>query len=112
MKALLLLLLALALPAHAEGDTPGDFDYYVVALSWSPTWCALTGDARRHDQCDARHAHGFILHGLWPQYGTGYPSDCRSPQRDPSRGQHARSRGLHKFCSAAGHPSHRARKGW
>jgi ribonuclease T2 len=89
MKALLLLLLALTHPAHAEGDPAGDFDYYVVALSWSPTWCALTGDARRHDQCDARHAHGFILHGLWPQYQTGYPSACRSPQRDPSRAETA-----------------------
>lgn len=89
MKALLLLLLALALPAHAEDDAPGDFDYYIMALSWSPNWCALTGDARRHDQCDARHAHGFILHGLWPQFETGYPSDCRSPQRDPSRAETA-----------------------
>jgi ribonuclease T2 len=89
MKALLLLLLALALPAHAEGEAPGDFSYYVMALSWSPNWCARTGDARRHDQCDARHAHGFILHGLWPQYETGYPSACRSPQRDPSRAETA-----------------------
>ncbi len=89
MKALLLLLLALPLPARAEGEAAGDFDYYVMALSWSPTWCALTGDDRKHDQCDARHAHGFILHGLWPQYETGYPSACSSPQRDPSRAQTA-----------------------
>jgi ribonuclease T2 len=89
MKALLLLLLALALPAHAEDRAAGDFDYYVVALSWSPNWCALTGDARRDDQCDARHAYGFTLHGLWPQYETGYPSACRSPQRDPSRAETA-----------------------
>ena len=22
-----------------RGSTPGDFDYYVLALSWSPTYC-------------------------------------------------------------------------
>ena len=85
MKAVLLLLLALALPAHAEGERAGDFDYYVVALTWSPNWCALEGDARDDDQCDARHAYGFTLHGLWPQYESGYPSGCRSAERDPSR---------------------------
>ena len=78
MKAVLLLVLALALPAHAEDDAAGDFDYFVMALTWSPNWCALEGDARRDDQCDARHAYGFTLHGLWPQYESGYPSGCRS----------------------------------
>ena len=87
MKAVLLLLLALALPAHAEGEQAGDFDYYVMALTWSPNWCALEGDARDDDQCDARHAYGFTLHGLWPQYESGYPSGCRSAERDPSRAE-------------------------
>ena len=87
MKAVLLLLLALALPAHAEGEQAGDFDYFVMALTWSPNWCALEGDARDDDQCDARHAYGFTLHGLWPQYESGYPSGCRSAERDPSRAE-------------------------
>ena len=87
MKAVLLLLLALALPAHAEGERAADFDYYVMALTWSPNWCALEGDARDDDQCDARHAYGFTLHGLWPQYESGYPSGCRSAERDPSRAE-------------------------
>ena len=89
MKAVLLLLLALALPAHAEDDAAGDFDYFVMALTWSPNWCALEGDARDDDQCDARHAHGFTLHGLWPQDETGYPSGCRTIARDPSRAETA-----------------------
>jgi len=89
MKAALLLLLALASPAHAQDDAAGDFDYYVMALTWSPNWCALTGDARGDDQCDARHAYGFTLHGLWPQYESGYPSDCRTTARDPSRAETA-----------------------
>src|ERR1700709_985537 len=30
---------------------PGDFDYYVLALSWSPGFCALSG-GRDRQQCD------------------------------------------------------------
>ncbi|MEO1549663.1 MAG: ribonuclease T2 [Pseudomonadota bacterium] len=71
----------------AAQDRAGAFDYYVLALSWTPSWCAIEGDARGSDQCDARHDHGFTLHGLWPQYETGYPQDCRSAERDPSRRQ-------------------------
>lgn len=75
--------------ARADGERAGDFDYYVMALSWSPTWCALTGDARNDPQCDPREAFSFVLHGLWPQFEQGYPSYCRTSQRDPSRGQSA-----------------------
>lgn len=74
----------LPLTAQADG-TPGEFDYYVLALSWSPNWCAVEGDARGSDQCDARHDHGWILHGLWPQYHHGWPSHCRSAEAPPSR---------------------------
>jgi ribonuclease T2 len=73
--------------AWAEGEKAGDFDYYVMALSWSPNWCATTGDARDADQCDPKHDYGWILHGLWPQFERGYPSNCRTSKRDPSRSQ-------------------------
>ena len=81
-------LLAWALSAGvalAEGERPGDFDYYVLALSWSPNWCAIEGDSKGSDQCDARHDHGWILHGLWPQFHRGWPSYCRTVERPPSR---------------------------
>lgn len=71
--------------ALAEGERPGDFDYYVLALSWSPNWCAIEGDSKGSDQCDARHDHGWILHGLWPQFHRGWPSYCRTVERPPSR---------------------------
>jgi ribonuclease T2 len=74
-----------ALPVLAEGERAGAFDYYVLSLSWSPNWCALEGDARGSDQCDARHDHGWTLHGLWPQFHRGWPSYCRTMQRPPSR---------------------------
>ncbi|ATG40857.1 ribonuclease T2 family protein [Phaeobacter piscinae] len=74
-------------PAKAEGEIAGQFDYYVLALSWSPNWCALEGDARKSDQCDPRHDHGWTLHGLWPQFHRGWPSYCRTAEAPPNRQQ-------------------------
>ena len=71
--------------ASAEGERAGDFDYYVLALSWSPSWCALEGDARNSPQCEAGTGHGWILHGLWPQFEEGWPSYCKGSERNPSR---------------------------
>ncbi|WP_208352256.1 ribonuclease T2 family protein [Pseudaestuariivita rosea] len=82
-------LLMMAGLAHAEGDRAGQFDYYVLSLSWTPNWCALEGDARGSDQCDARHDFGWTLHGLWPQYHRGWPSFCQTAERPPSRSQTA-----------------------
>lgn len=71
--------------AHAEGERAGEFDYYVMALSWNASWCAREGDQRGADQCEVRHDHGFTLHGLWPQHEDGWPQFCRSSKRDPSK---------------------------
>jgi ribonuclease T2 len=87
MRKALAMLLLLAGPLCAEGEPAGDFDYFILSLSWSPTWCALEGDRRGADQCDPRHDHGFTLHGLWPQDELGWPSDCPTAQRDPTRSQ-------------------------
>jgi ribonuclease T2 len=75
--------------AHAEGERAGDFDYYVLSLSWSAAWCALEGDARDDPQCDTGRGLTFILHGLWPQYEDGWPSYCRTGERDPARAETA-----------------------
>lgn len=80
---------ALASPAGAEGERAGDFDYYVLSLSWSAAWCELEGDARNDPQCDAGRGLTFVLHGLWPQYEEGWPSFCRTAERDPSRSETA-----------------------
>ena len=77
--------MALCGPVLAEGERAGEFDYYVMSLSWSPNWCAVTGDARNDPQCDAGTGFSFTLHGLWPQNENGYPSYCRTGARDPSR---------------------------
>ena len=63
--------LLLASAAAAKGERTGEFDYYVMALSWSPNWCALEGAAKGSPQCDTKEDHGWVLHGLWPQYHRG-----------------------------------------
>ncbi|MHA1128969.1 MAG: ribonuclease T2 family protein [Alphaproteobacteria bacterium] len=81
------LALVFATPTLADGERAGDFDYYVMALSWTPSWCELEGDERNSPQCDPDQGFGFTLHGLWPQFESGWPSYCRTSTRDPSRGQ-------------------------
>lgn len=75
--------------ARAEGERAGDFDYFVLSLSWSSAWCALEGDARDDPQCDDGRGLTFVLHGLWPQYEDGWPSYCRTTERDPTRAETA-----------------------
>ena len=81
----LLILLAFTGFARADGEPAGDFDYYVLSLSWSPTWCILEGDSRKSPQCHVEKDFGWVLHGLWPQYESGWPSYCRTTERNPSR---------------------------
>ncbi len=59
-------------------SAPGDFDFYVLALSWSPGFCATGGAAKSRNQCASGARLGFVVHGLWPQYERGFPSDCAS----------------------------------
>ncbi len=85
MKRLAVVLMLWAGIALAEGEEAGAFDYYLLALSWTPSWCALEGDDQGSPQCDAGQGFGFTLHGLWPQYEDGWPSFCPSAERPPSR---------------------------
>lgn len=71
--------------AIADGDKAGEFDYYVLALSWSPNWCAIEGDAKGSPQCDDSEDFGWIMHGLWPQYHRGWPDHCLTSERNPPR---------------------------
>jgi ribonuclease T2 len=91
MRQILLAIAALCwtAAAKAEGERAGEFDYYVLSLSWSSAWCALEGDARDDPQCDAGRGLTFILHGLWPQHEDGWPSYCRTVERDPTRAETA-----------------------
>jgi ribonuclease T2 len=81
--------LLLAFPAFAQRETrggaAGEFDFYVLALSWSPGFCETEGDAKGRSQCDTGRKLGFVVHGLWPQFTRGFPSECGPSGRTPSR---------------------------
>ena len=64
---------------------PGAFDFYVLSLSWSPSFCQQGGASKSPDQCAAQANPGFVVHGLWPQNQRGYPSACDAGARFPSR---------------------------
>jgi ribonuclease T2 len=52
---------------------PGEFDFYLLNLSWSPEFCAT------HNSAECGHGLGFVVHGLWPQDNDGtYPENCSS----------------------------------
>ncbi|GBE43118.1 ribonuclease I precursor [bacterium BMS3Bbin10] len=74
------LAISLASPAEAQAardaETPGEFDYYVLALSWSPSFCAGRTRAKKSPQCAGTRPYAFVLHGLWPQYEKGWPDYC------------------------------------
>lgn len=76
-----LALLSMLTACNAADDGAGSveelpFDFYVLSLSWSPSYCAAEGADADPLQCDARPAHAFIVHGLWPQFEEGWPEYC------------------------------------
>jgi ribonuclease T2 len=92
-----LVLVAIAAAANAQQRAPwpserfnpqqqkniaGEFDYYAMVLSWSPTFCSTASD-RDDQQCNRGDGKrfAFVLHGLWPQYEKGYPEMCRTARR-------------------------------
>lgn len=62
-------------PSLGPGQS-GSFDYYVLALSWSPQFCNSRKFSPSDPQCGDGRRYGFIVHGLWPQYEKGYPESC------------------------------------
>jgi len=73
-------------PASAQDrrqNAPGEFDFYVLSLSWSPSFCEGAeerggGGRSQATQCGGR-PFSFVVHGLWPQYERGYPEYCVRP---------------------------------
>lgn len=64
--------------AGRSAGLAGQFDYYLLTLSWSPTYCITHSDDTA--QCGAK-GYGFVLHGLWPQFQDGgYPEYCGASQ--------------------------------
>jgi len=64
----------------AAKQTQGNFDYYLLSLSWAPNYCAEhPGD--NSTECRSGNHKGFVLHGLWPQSNEGEPLMSCQPAR-------------------------------
>ena len=64
-------------------NAPGEFDFYVLSLSWSPSFCEAASERgnsgrSQQSQCGGR-PFSFVVHGLWPQYERGFPEYCHRP---------------------------------
>jgi ribonuclease T2 len=60
----------------------GRFDFYVLTLSWSPSFCEAAlerSPGRKPDQQCGERPYSFVVHGLWPQYTKGFPEFCQVP---------------------------------
>jgi len=74
----------------ASGDSPlpkGEgYDFFVLSLTWSPSYCEIEGDDANRQQCGEGRALGFVVHGLWPQFEDGWPEFCDhdGPNRVPN----------------------------
>lgn len=65
--------------SRRSGDPvqPGDFDYYILSLSWAPDFCARPNVQKDPRECGPGRRLGFVVHGLWPQLEDGgHPSQC------------------------------------
>jgi ribonuclease T2 len=91
--SLLLVLVLSAASAYAQDrrqNEAGQFDFYVLALSWSPSYCDAStergfGQSTQDQQCGPRR-YSFVVHGLWPQYEQGFPEFCQVPAPRLDRG--------------------------
>lgn len=81
--AALFAIFALACALTAQRAAP--FDYYVLALSWAPAFCAQPGEAARNPrECAVGRNIGFIVHGLWPEAAQGRgPESCGTTKPPP-----------------------------
>ena len=64
-------------PHERYGAPPGEFDLYLLSLSWSPGFCDIEGERKGKRECAAGSRLGLVVHGLWPQFESGdYPTFC------------------------------------
>jgi ribonuclease T2 len=80
-----------AVAQDARQNEPGKFDFYLLALSWSPSFCAEAGERNSssksvQQQCASERPYSFVVHGLWPQYEKGFPEFCQNPAPQLDRG--------------------------
>lgn len=76
--ALLFILFAVVPSRSGDAAVPlgRGFDFYVLSLSWSPSYCEAEGTDANSQQCGTGRPYAFVVHGLWPQFEHGYPRNC------------------------------------
>ncbi len=65
---------------HRYDADAGQFDYYLLSLSWSPAFCIQQPDS---PECNGPRRFGFIVHSLWPQNEKGWPQNCGGDTQVP-----------------------------
>ncbi len=83
------------------------FDFYVLSLSWSPSYCEAEGEDANRQQCASERPYAFVVHGLWPQFERGYPENCPTGEPDVTN---ATLRTLYDLMPSAGLIRHQWRK--
>jgi ribonuclease T2 len=72
-------------PPVPSDASAGDFDYFLLTLSWAPEFCASNSKGRGTAECDPEKHTGLVVHGLWPQYDNGkWPENCGGTPKVPS----------------------------
>jgi len=74
-----------AAPSPASRERGKGFDFYVLSLSWSPSYCEAEGEDANRQQCASGRPYAFVVHGLWPQFERGFPESCAADQADVPR---------------------------
>lgn len=109
-------LLAAGCQPHAAGNAEASsnlprgegYDFLVLALSWSPSYCRAEGAGANRQQCASGRDHAFVVHGLWPQFEDGWPEYCDHPE--PDRVPEALARQMLDIMPSTGLVGHQWRK--
>jgi ribonuclease T2 len=96
-----------AKPAVSSLPVGNGFDFYVLSLSWSPSYCEAEGEEANRQQCAVGRPYAFVVHGLWPQFERGFPERCPTDEPDVSN---ATLRTLYDIMPAAGLIRHQWKK--
>jgi ribonuclease T2 len=94
-------------PAPTNLPIGEGFDFYVLSLSWSPSYCEAEGEGANRQQCRSARPYAFVVHGLWPQYERGYPENCSTAEPEVSN---ETLRSLYDIMPSAGLIRHQWRK--
>ncbi len=74
-----------AVSTSPDPDRPIRYDFVILALSWSPTYCASSVRRGQTDQCQNPANRGFVVHGFWPQSRDGARLRCAEGRADFSK---------------------------